>query len=128
MMRSGQKILSVFLLLPILTILAHNSIPHHHHFSPFEVCYADLPGNDNSSLTLNSSCHGQPGHHEACCFNPEFTIDWFKILITAVKSEHALIVCPLKWIESEYVVWYNDDALCRTDRRPNLLRGPPAAA
>jgi len=126
MIPSGQKLLSVFLLLPVLTILAHNSIPHHHHYSPFEICCDNHPGQDGGRHPLNSCSHTPAGHHDACCYNPEFTLDLDKILVTAPESGHDQVVCPLKWIESEYLTCIHDDARCGIDPAPNLLRGPPS--
>ncbi|MCX6223941.1 MAG: hypothetical protein NTV01_04210 [Bacteroidia bacterium] len=126
MIRSGQKLLPVLLLLPILTILAHNSIPHHHHASPVEICCANHLNDDAARYLLNLNNNPPAGHHDACCFNPEFTIDLYKILITAAGSDHVQIVCPLKWIEYDYLNCITDDALCRISPAINFLRGPPS--
>ncbi len=126
MIRSGQKILSVFLLLPVLTILAHNSIAHHHHGSPFEVCCGNEQSPEDSSHLLTKTGHTAGSHHDACSFNPEFTFEIFKILINAIATDHTRIACPLRCVESEYLAWFTDDALCRIDASPNFLRGPPS--
>lgn len=128
MIRSGKKIGSIFLLLPILTILAHNSIPHHHHAGLIELCCGNEQRHGGAGHFLITPAHAQAGHHEACSFNPEFTIDLYKVLIMAVTADLNGMDCPLKWIESEYLVWYTGDAPSKIDPAPNLLRGPPEAA
>jgi hypothetical protein len=126
-MSSGRKYLSLILLLPVLTILVHNAIPHHHHVSPVEVCCDNqLHGSDPSHLLCNSN-QTSAGHHDACSFNPEFTTELSKSLIANVPDDFSHITCPLRWIEVDYVVSIVDDALCRAGSSPSLLRGPPVA-
>jgi hypothetical protein len=128
MIRTGQKLLSVFLLLPIITILAHNAIPHHHHVSPVEICCADQQNQGAGGHLLDTAGHIPAGQHDACCFNPEFTFDLYKILLTASESDHFQIVCPLKSVEPDYRDWFADKSDNRIYSTPNFLRGPPAVA
>jgi hypothetical protein len=128
MKRSGQKSLSILLLLPILTILAHNSVAHHHHASPFEICCGIEAGQCGNDHQLSHFPYGHDNKHDACSFNPEFTLDLFKILIAAAGSAQDVVICPLKFLEST-----NYPLLCRDipgtiGPAPYLLRGPPSKA
>ncbi|MFA6128121.1 MAG: hypothetical protein WC699_12540 [Bacteroidales bacterium] len=126
MMRSGRKILSLFLLVPILTILAHNSIPHHHHGSPVEVCCANQTDHSGSLTHLDSRGHTAANHHDACCFNPEFTFDLFKLLIAAPETEFLQIECPQNSVGFNYIGFFSCVFDISNYPAPNLLRGPPA--
>jgi hypothetical protein len=126
MIRSGQKILSIFLLLPILTILAHSSILHHHHASPVEICCGNRDIHSGTFHIMAAPRHSPAGHHDACCFNPEFTFDLNKILVTAAESELVTVTCPLKLLASGHLVSATDDVPCRKEPAPSLLRGPPS--
>jgi hypothetical protein len=128
MIRPGQKILSILLLLPILTILAHNSIAHHHHASPVEVCCDNQQNNGAAGHVLQSSGPSAGSHHDACSFNPEFTSELVKMLVATVGSEPAPVACPLKWIESGHSVCVGGDLPGKPGRATYLLRGPPATA
>ena len=128
MIRSSQRLLSIVLLLPIFTILVHNCIPHHHHSSTIEICCDNEQGLNGNRYLLKTYGHSQASGHAACCFNPEFTFDLFKILITSTVTDIFQIECPIKWIKPEYQVSIAGDSICRIYYSPNFLRGPPKTA
>ena len=124
-MHSGLRWLSLFLLLPVLTILVHNAVPHHHHVNPVEICCDNEGGNEPESVQVTCVPPVSPCQHDACSFNPEFTLDLQKILFTAPGSSNFQIASPVQWVEPNFQPGPDQVILSFADTSPNLLRGPP---
>ncbi|RXQ89508.1 hypothetical protein EO244_14165 [Ancylomarina salipaludis] len=132
MKKINNNILSLILVVPMLVMLAHDIIPHHHHNTHTSANFVNLAHNHIEATSVNCHGHGTTqqlahSHQEnesSCCsfVNLRFFKDFkFQVILTHI------ILDMLKLREDSPIKHYvsNFSLIPEPYRESSGLRGPP---
>lgn len=132
MRKMNKKLLSLILVLPILVMLAHDIIPHHHHdthtaanFVTMEHAHFDaVSSHCHSHETTQHLSHSHKENESNCC--SFVNLRFFKNFKFQVLISHILLDI-LKVDEDTPIKYYvsNFNLIPEPNRESTGLRGPP---
>lgn len=134
----NRKILFLVLLLPVLILLAHDIIPHHHANHDHNLAGTEshsAQGETHNHEIHHGSCNAQSHDHfgyedqkhiDFCHFHVDDFTKNVSFEICVIVSE-TVLENPVCYVPCQSIPRYVRDII-RTFRRYNSLRGPPAVS
>ena len=133
MRKLNKQIVSLFLVLPILVMLAHDIIPHHHHDTPTSANFVKMEHRHLEATHSNCHAHENTQHlshshnenESTCCAfvnlrffkNVKFQVLLSHIVLNIVSSTNQ--EAPIRYYVS------SSNLIPEPSRESTGLRGPP---
>jgi len=129
-----KQIICLVLLLPLLVMLAHDIIPHHHHKTPTSTSYVKMShahleaehAHCNGHHQTQQVGHSHENHETNCCTFGN--LRFFKSFKFQVYISHVILdilvpndFTPVKYYVSDFIL------IPEPNREAYGLRGPPLA-
>jgi len=134
MRKLNKKILSLILVLPILVMLAHDIVPHHHHDTNTSANFVKM-GHSHHEAIHSTHCHShktaqhlshshQEDESDCCAF---VNLRFFKNVKFQVQLAHIILDIVLPSDKEEPIRYYvsNSNLIPEPYREATGLRGPP---
>ncbi|MRT92770.1 hypothetical protein [Ancylomarina sp. 16SWW S1-10-2] len=133
-MKINKKILSLILVLPILVMLAHDIIPHHHHKTITSANFEKLVQGHNETIHTtycNSDnkrqhiTHFHKNNESICC--SFVNLRFFKFFKFQMQIAHIILDIILPSNDDAPIRYFvsNSNLVPEPDRESTGLRGPP---
>lgn len=133
MKKLNKKILSLILVLPILVMLAHDIIPHHHHDTNTTASFVKMSHSHHEAIhtshchshsTSQHLSHSHKANESTCC--SFVNLRFFKNFKFQVHLAHIILDKVLSSDVEEPVRYHvSNSILSRTLQGIYRLRGPP---
>lgn len=135
MRKLNKKILSLILVLPILVMLAHDIIPHHHHDTNTTANFVKMEhahiktthGHCHAHQTSQHLSHSHKAEESKCC--TFVNLRFFKNFKFQVQLVHIVLDIVLSSNEDAPIRYFvsNSNLIPEPYRESTGLRGPPRA-